>query len=99
MTSLPWIALSGLAAAQASMGAHAHNLANLGTDGFRRSATVQAALPGGGVQWQPARAGLEGHALEADLVGQWQDRNAFLANLAVFRTHDAMTGALLDAVA
>ena len=48
---------------------------------------------------QPDRVGHEGHALEADLVGQWQDRNAFLASLAVFRTHDAMTGALLDAVA
>ena len=34
-----------------------------------------------------------------DLVGQMSAGHAFTANLAVFKTHDAMTGALLDALA
>jgi flagellar basal body rod protein FlgF len=92
------IAFSGLAAASAAAGAHAHNLANLGTGGFRRSGTVQTAMQDGGVQVQAARAELPGPAMAADLVGQLQARNHFLANLAVFRSHDAMTGALLRAV-
>lgn len=99
MTALPSIALSGMSAAQASLGARAHNLANLGTADFRRSGTLQSALAGGGVVSQPARMESTGHSLEADLVGQLQDRNHFLANLSVFRTYDEMTGALLDAVA
>lgn len=98
MTALPSIALSGMAAAQSALGAHAHNIANLGTSDFTRSGTVQTALPQGGVMSRPARLATPGHALEADLVGQLQAKNAFLANLAVFRTGDAMTGALLDAV-
>jgi flagellar hook protein FlgE len=36
-------------------------------------------------------------ALETDVVAQLQAKNAFLANLAVFRTHDRMMGELLDA--
>ena len=99
MSALPSIALSGMNAAQASLGAHAHNLANLGTEGFRRSGTLQTALPEGGVQSQPARMPTEGQALETDLVGQRQDALHFAASLAVFRTYDEMTGALLDAVA
>lgn len=98
MTALPSIALSGMAAAQDALGAHAHNIANLGTSDFRRSTTVQTTLAEGGVTSRPARLQAPGHALEADLVGQLQAKNAFLANLAVFRTGDAMTGALLDAV-
>jgi Flagella basal body rod protein len=98
MSALPSIALSGMTAAQASLEARAHNLANLGTDGFRRSTTLRTALADGGVASRPARLDSPGHALAADLVGQVQDRHAFLANLSVFRTHDAMTGALLDAV-
>jgi flagellar basal body rod protein FlgF len=96
--SVPSTALSGLHAASSAMAAHAHNLANLGTEGFRRSTTVQTALPQGGVQSRWTGAAGAGHAIEADLVGQLQAKNHFLANLAVFRSHDAMTGALLDAV-
>ncbi len=98
MTSLPSIALSGLGAADAAMQAHAHNLANLGTEGFRRSGTLQTAQPGGGVQAEWTRAAAPGHAIEADLVGQLQAKNAALANLAVFRSWDQMTGSLLRAV-
>lgn len=37
--------------------------------------------------------------LAEDMVGLLQSKNAFLANLAVFRAGDRMNGALLDAVA
>lgn len=99
MNALPSIALSGMNAAQASLGAHAHNLANLGTEGFRRSTTVQTEVAGGGVASAPARADVAGPALAEDLVGQLQDSLQFRASLSVFRTYDQMTGALLDATA
>ena len=41
-------------------------------------------------------ASVEGSSLESDMVGQLQAKNSFLANLAVFKTSDKMTGALLD---
>jgi hypothetical protein len=37
-----------------------------------------------------------GHALERDVVDQRAAKNAFLANLAVFRTADDRAGTLLD---
>ena len=37
-----------------------------------------------------------GSALEADIVAQLQAKNAFLANLAVFKTSNQLAGALLD---
>ena len=36
--------------------------------------------------------GHPGRALERDMVEQLQAKNSFLANVAVFRTADAMTG-------
>lgn len=78
-------ALSGMNRSQDSLQRHAHNLANLGTEGFRRST-------GSG------QATAAGAAIETDVVGQLQAKNAFLANLAVFRTSDAMAGSLLDAL-
>lgn len=83
-------------AALAGLGAAAHNLANLGTDGFRRQTVERQALPAGGVTTRWDRAAFAGPALERDVVDQWTVRNAFLANLSVFRTADAMTGSLLD---
>ena len=43
-----------------------------------------------------ARSTSTGNALAADLVDQLQAKNAFLANLAVFKTDSRMLGALLD---
>jgi hypothetical protein len=34
--------------------------------------------------------------METDIVGLLQSKNAFLANLAVFRTSDRMLGSLFD---
>ena len=40
-----------------------------------------------------------GEALEADVVAQLQAKNAYLANLAVFKAADKMAGVLLDKTA
>jgi flagellar hook protein FlgE len=99
MNALASTALSGLSAAQSDLQSRAHNLANLGTDGFRRSLPQRSSVDGGGVAASVTRAARPGHALADDMVGQLQARNAFMANLAVFRTGDAMTGTLLDTLA
>ena len=99
MNSLPSIALSGMQAAQAAMNASAHNVANLQTPEFRRKEVLQTERPGGGVDAEIRRVDEEGAALETDLVAQLQAKNAFLANLAVFRTADRLAGAVLDTYA
>ena len=96
MTSLSNIALSGMNAAQTALDTSAHNVANLGTQGFRRQETVQAEQPGGGVRTSIRRADEPGESLETDLVAQLQAKNAFLANLKVFKTSSKMAGTLLD---
>ena len=96
MNSLSSIALSGMQAAQAGLQASAHNVANLQTEGFHRQETVQSERPGGGVDTDMRRATLEGSALESDVVAQLQAKNAFLVNLAVFRTADRLAGMWLD---
>src|SRR4051794_6577193 len=96
VSALP-IALSGMNAAQLGLQASSHNIANLGTAGFRREQVVQSeAANGAGVEASLTQAGAGGDAIETDLVGLLQGSNAFLANLAVFRASDRMHGALLD---
>jgi len=87
-----------MSAAQATLHASAHNIANLGTSPFRRQKMVQTEQAQGGVRTSLRQLPQSGHALEADLVTQLQAKNAFLANLAVFRAQDRLTGSLLDAV-
>jgi flagellar hook protein FlgE len=96
MTSVSNIALSGMHAAQAALGTAAHNVANVSTPSFRRQVVVQTTQQDGGVATTFGRSGNEGSALESDLVAQLQAKNAFLANLAVFKTSNQMAGALLD---
>jgi flagellar hook-associated protein FlgK len=96
MSSLSSIALSGMNAAQTSLNASAHNIANSNTAGFRRQEVVQTPQPQGGVATSLKNAETEGSALEADIVAQLQAKNAFLANLSVFKTSSKMAGALLD---
>lgn len=88
-----------MAAADQRLQANAHNVANLATDGFRRSAVQAQAAEGGGVRTAWTRSDAAGPALAEDLVGQRMASHAFAANLAVFKTWDQMTGSLLDAVA
>lgn len=99
MTSTPSIAASGLHTAQARLNSAAHNIANLETSGFRRQEVRAKEQPGGGVSPVLTRSATPGAALETDMVGQLQAKNAFLANLAVFKTSQQMTGALLDTTA
>ncbi len=91
------ISLSGMNAAQTSMGASAHNIANLATRGFRRQLVAQATTSSDGVTSSLTRASEPGNTIETDMVGQLVAKNSFLANLAVFRTSDKMLGGLLDA--
>lgn len=83
-------------AAQARMEVLAHNIANLGTDGFRLQQVVQATSTSGGANVSLSQAPDAGNSMETDMVGLLKAKNAFLANLAVFRTGDHMMGALLD---
>jgi flagellar hook-associated protein FlgK len=97
MPSLPAIALSGMSAAQLGLQTSAHNIANLGTANFRRQEVVQTA-DREGVSASVTRAEQPGSAIETDLVNQLRSKNAFLANLAVFRASDRAMGSLIDAV-
>ena len=96
MNNTSSIALSGMNAAQQQLNASANNIANLGTPKYRRQEVVQSASPEGGVSTKLQRAEVAGQALEADVVAQLQAKNAYLANLAVFKAADKMAGALLD---
>ena len=96
MNSIPSIALSGMNAAQTSLAVAGNNIANAATDGFRRQRVAQQADAGGGTSTRVEQAGEPGSSLETDMVGLLESKNAFIANLAVFKTADAMTGSLLD---
>jgi flagellar hook protein FlgE len=96
MSSISSIALSGMNAAQVQMDTSAGNVANVQTEGYRRRQVQQTPQAGGGVTTQVVASTQQGPSLETDLVNQLQAKNAFLANLAVFKTSDAMAGALLD---
>lgn len=96
MQSVSAIARTGMSAAMSNLGSAAHNIANLGTDGFRREQVSQIALEDGGVATVRDRAPSPGSEIERDVVTQLAAKNSFLANLAVFRASDAMTGSLLS---
>ena len=96
MASISSISLSGMHAAQTQLDSSAHNIANNSTQDFRRQEVAQTEQKNGGVTTSLARSSTEGHALETDLVAQLQAKNAFLANLKVFKTSSKMTGTLLD---
>ncbi len=96
MTNLSSISLSGMQAAQSQLQASASNVANLATPNYRRQQVQQTPQAGGGVQTQTVRAHDAGTSLEADMVGQLQAKNSFLANLAVFKTSYKLAGTLLN---
>jgi len=96
MTNLASISLSGLKAAQTQLAVAAHNVANLNTPEFKRQQVALSADANGGVQTSITTASRAGSALEADVVAQLQARHAFKANVAVFKSHDAMMASLLD---
>jgi flagellar hook protein FlgE len=99
MASVSSIAQSGMQAAQTALNVSAHNVANVSTAKFRRQEAVPTEQPSGGVSTSARQASVQGADLASDMVNQLQAKNAFLANLAVFKTHDKMAGALLNAKA
>jgi flagellar hook protein FlgE len=96
MSSIRSIALSGMNAAQVQLETAAGNIANAQTKGYRRREVQQSPQADGGVASRVLAATQSGPSLEADLVGQLQAKNAFLANLSVFKTSDSLLGSLLD---
>lgn len=96
MASITSIALSGMSAAQTQLNASAHNIANMNTAGFKRQEVAQTAQAQGGVSAAVETAGVPGDQVLTDVVTQLQAKNAFIANLAVFKTYDKMAGALLN---
>lgn len=83
-------------AAQVQLDVAANNVANAQTPGFKRQQAELTTQPEGGVQATVRTAAEPGASLETDVVAQLQAKNAFLANLAVFKTSNRMAGALLD---
>lgn len=96
MSSISSTALSGMQAAQVQLGAAANNVANANTPDYRRRTVQQSPQADGGVATQVQSSQVPGASLETDVVAQLQAKNAFLANLAVFKTADAMAGALFS---
>lgn len=98
MTSISSLSLSGMNAAQTALSASAYNIANLDVVGFRRQQVEQASAAPSGVSTMARPTQTAGDAIPTDLVDMLQAKNAFLANLAVFKTGARMTGTLLSAV-
>jgi flagellar basal body rod protein FlgC len=96
MSFVSSIALSGMNAAQTQLGNAAHNLANINTAGFKRQEVNTSTQSSGGVLALVSKTSVPDSAPEVDMVSQLQAKNAFLANLAVFKIQDKMAGALLN---
>lgn len=90
------VSLSGMRAALAGLDAAGHNIANMATLDFLRQQVVSSTQVAGGVQTSFTQATQRGSNVEADMVDQLVAKNAFLANLAVFKTGDQLLGSLLD---
>jgi flagellar hook-associated protein FlgK len=96
MNPLASIASSGMNAARTQLSASANNIANAQTPGYQRQDVVQQADPAGGVSASTVRSSGEQNTLVHDVVQQLQAKNAFLANLAVFRSNTQMMGTLVN---
>jgi flagellar hook-associated protein FlgK len=96
MASISNIALSGMSAALTQVAVAAHNVANANTPDFKRQQVNLKSQPQGGVQADVVTSALPGADLAADVVSQLQAKNAFIANLAVFKTQNKLAGSLLD---
>jgi flagellar hook-associated protein FlgK len=99
MNSVTNISRSGMNAAQARLQTSAHNIANMNTEGFHRQEVVQQTSAAGGVSTSVTRQTEEGASLAQDVVQQLAAKNAFLANLAVFKRSNEALGNLLNSKA
>lgn len=95
MTSATSTALAGMRSAQSALNGSSQHIANAGTQSFRRQ-DAAAAAPGKAADVVAAALSQpQESTLTQDVVSQLQAKNAFLANLAVFKAADQMAGALL----
>lgn len=89
--------LSGMNAAQTRMQVAAHNIANMNTQNFAPQEVAQSSAPGGGVTTSVSTSpNATGSNLETDMVQQLMAKHSFMANVAVFKSHNEMLGSLLD---
>ena len=98
LNSVPSIALSGMQSAMQRLGSASHNIANWGTDGFRRELASTSTSTGisGGVTTSFQLAPAPGDALAEDMVAQRVALYDFKASMQVFKTEQDMLGSLLD---
>ena len=96
MSSIASISLSGMQAAQSQLNVAAGNIANSDTPGYQRRVATPSAQAGGGVAVSVGVTPQAGSNLTTDVVSELQAKNAFIANLSVFKTANAMSGTLLD---
>lgn len=99
MNAISSIASSGMQVAQTVMRTSANNIANANTANFQRQEVRQTAQAQGGVEATVKASDEKKASMEADVVSQLQAKNAFLANLKVFKTNDSMAGSLLNSKA
>ena len=97
MSSVSAIALSGMRSAQAQLQASAAGIAGAAMGRPASPAAPDTAVDGR-ASTTTSQAFEPGDSLATDMVGLLQGKNAFFANLAVFRTTDRMVGSLLDAL-
>ena len=99
MNALFSMAASGLQTAARSLQVVANNVANMGTDGFGRSALQRVAQPGGGVYGRVVPASARGDGLADDALQAMSDRLVYEANARVMKAGDSLLGTLFDAFA
>ena len=109
------ISASGLHAAQSSLQASAHNLANINTDGFKSRSVITESLPTGGVRSFVRRADtpgdpqldpLTGGMIEGSNVNLVTEMVNLITSLAsvrsnanAIRARDEMLGVIVDILA
>ena len=95
MLSVSSISQSAMSAAQASMDVAASNIASASTSGYQRA---QAPVAAAAQVEESVRlsAAESGRSMETDVVGMLQEKNAFLANLAVFKNSERLVGGLIS---
>lgn len=104
MNAITSTAVSGMQTAQRSLQSAAHDVAVQGTRGFRRQDVEAKEMKALDRVNPPTRREFlhdpqPAVSVQADLDVQLRAKNAYLANLAVFRAFDRMTGSLLDRMA
>ena len=97
MLSVSSTSQSAMSAAQNSMELSASQVAAAASvSNSPRQRVPEAERAEGEASVKQANAAEAGPSMETDLVGMLQEKNSFLANLAVFRNSERMTGGLIS---